>query len=96
MINEEPNVHPSVPGKRTIAAQEFGLGMHVIGSKIAEKAPRTGKAIKAAGSLLGWAGVVKGFAVTTPGYLKQARAGVRKGRPARPSFQSTLPRCLPG
>lgn len=73
IANDKPQVHPSEEGKQTFAIQEFGIGLNVIGSKVAERLPKTGKAMKHAGTVLGWAGVVRGVIQVTPSYWKIAR-----------------------
>ncbi len=66
-LNESPVLHSSQFGKKAIFIQQWGLGLHVMGSQIEKGNENRGKAIKAAGSIIGYAGVGVGF-VASSGY----------------------------
>lgn len=68
-----PQIVEATTGRRDIAMQYFGVGLNVIGHKVGETRPALGRAIRVAGSALGAVGIVRGFAVTTPNYARQAR-----------------------
>lgn len=56
-VNDPPRVHPTKAGKYGMFAQNSGLFLHAIGTKIREKRPVAGKTIKLAGSVIGYTGV---------------------------------------
>jgi phosphatidylglycerophosphate synthase len=64
---DEPVMHPSKLGKRAIFIEQWGLGIHVIGSEVAKNNDKRGRYIKAAGSVIGYAGVILGVG-STAGY----------------------------
>lgn len=55
--NEEQQVHPVPAGKYGMFAQSSGLGLHAVGSKLAESRPAIGKAVKTLGSIVGYSGI---------------------------------------
>lgn len=67
--NDKPVIHPSQFGKKAIFMEQWGLGLHVIGSELAKTNEKRGKAVKTAGTVLTLAGVAVGVAATT-GYTK--------------------------
>lgn len=62
--NPIPQVHPNTDGKHGIFMQQIGLGMHVIGNKVAKTRPETGWAIKTAGTALTVLGIARGLRAT--------------------------------
>lgn len=64
-LNDKPAIHPSNFGKKAIFLEEMGLGMHVIGSEVSKQHEKRGKAVKLAGSVIGYAGV--GFGLIASG-----------------------------
>jgi phosphatidylglycerophosphate synthase len=68
-------IHPSKDGKHAMWLQSWGLGLNIIGHQHQKKFEQEGKAIRAAGTVLGAAGVYVG-AKATRGYWQDAtRAG---------------------
>lgn len=64
-INDKPVIHANWFGKKAIFAQEIGLGIHVIGSKVAETNEKKAKLIKKVGSFTTICGLVLGTVATT-------------------------------
>lgn len=57
LIHDKPVMHATWLGKRAIFMEQWGIGLHVIGSKISQTSYEKGSAIKAAGTALGYIGV---------------------------------------
>lgn len=72
--NQEPSIHPSQFGKKAIFMQQLGIGINVIGKKVSESNTKYGRAIKTAGTVLGWTGVGVGLVASTGYTLDYARA----------------------
>lgn len=68
--NAEPAIHPSKIGRIAIFAEQFGVGLHVIGSKLENRRPETASTLKAAGNVIGWSGVGLGLFATS-GYTRK-------------------------
>lgn len=66
-LNDKPSIHPSSFGKKAIFLEQMGLGMHVIGSEVSKQNEKRGRAIKLAGSVVGYAGVGVGI-IASSGY----------------------------
>lgn len=62
--NDTPQVHPSKAGKYGMFAQNSGLGLHAVGSKLQETHWVTGAAVKDLGSVIGFIGVALSFAAS--------------------------------
>jgi len=77
--NEKPVLHPSQFGKKALFIEQFGLGLHVIGSELAKTNAKRGRAVKFAGTVIGAAGVVVG-GVASAGYISDLRSNSRKKR----------------
>jgi phosphatidylglycerophosphate synthase len=61
---KEPVLHASIFGKRAMFLEQWGLGLHVIGSEVQKKNERRGRYIKAAGTIVGLAGLGLGGAAS--------------------------------
>jgi hypothetical protein len=61
---EEPALHPSILGKRAMFLEQWGLGLHVIGSEVQKTNERRGRYIKIAGTIVGLAGLGLGGAAS--------------------------------
>ncbi len=68
--NEIPRVHPVKEGKRGMFAQNLGLGLHAVGTKLTETHPAAGASVKKLGSVVGYSGV----ALSLVASAKYARA----------------------
>jgi phosphatidylglycerophosphate synthase len=93
-INDPPLMHSSNEGKQTFAMQEFGIGLHVIGAKLEESRPSAGRALKAAGNIMGWAGVIRGTIRTTPAYWRTVQDS--RTNTVQPLVKPRFPRAAPG
>lgn len=62
--NPMPLVHPSIDGKRGIFMQQAGIGLHVIGSRVAKSKPETGWLIKTTGTAVTALGILRGLKAT--------------------------------
>lgn len=77
--NKPPVLHPSGLGKKAIFIEQWGLGLHVIGTEVAKKNEKRGKALRTAGTVLTTAGVVIGAAATS-GYVATLRNAKRASK----------------
>ena len=78
VVNEEPQIQVTRRAKRAMFATTTGVGIQVIGHKIAETFPRAGRLVFWAGAALGYTGVVFLGVPTTRDYWNMARQGKRR------------------
>jgi phosphatidylglycerophosphate synthase len=64
VTNKQPVLHASWLGKRAIFMEQWGIGLHIVGSKVKQANPERAGVIKAAGTILGYAGVFMGGLAT--------------------------------
>lgn len=70
--NDEPQLKVSDDGKKAMFTQAWGIGLQVIGNKVGETHKPAGKALKAAGAIIGWAGFAYFGIPSTVQYLRKA------------------------
>jgi phosphatidylglycerophosphate synthase len=69
MRHEEPQLHSSSHGKMAMFLEQWGIGLHVIGSQVSKTHERRGRLIKAAATGVGVVGLTYGIAATV-GYAR--------------------------
>ncbi len=69
--NPIQNVHPIKAGKYGMFAQNAGLGLHAVGSKLAETHPKYGRATKILGTTVAYSGVTLSL-LASKEYARQA------------------------
>ena len=73
-VHDEPHITEVTRiGKRAMATQVAGVGLNVIGNKVAEDKPALGKALKVTGTILGFAGFATYGLASTKEYWRQYR-----------------------
>ncbi len=78
VVNEVPQIAVTTSGKRAMFATTTGVGVQVIGHKLAESAPRLGRLVTWTGAVLGYGGVLVYGVPTTVDYWNMARRGARR------------------
>lgn len=78
IVNEEPQIQVTRRAKRAMFATTTGVGVQVIGHKVAETYPRVGRLVRWAGAALGYGGVLFLGVPTTHDYWTMARQGKRR------------------
>lgn len=83
LTHDEPRVETNVPGKRAVFAASLGLGLQIIGNKVAETDEQKGRALKRAGTGVGYGGLAHYGVKAIRDYWRTARSepdhGVREG-----------------
>ncbi len=78
VANEEPQIEVTRRAKRAMFATTTGVGVQVIGHKIAETSPRAGCLVRWVGTALGYGGVLFLGVPTTRDYWNMAWQGKRR------------------
>lgn len=74
LAHDKPEVETTIPGKRAVFAGSLGLGLQIIGNKVAETDERKGRALKLAGAGIGYGGLAYYGAKAIRDYWRTARS----------------------
>ena len=77
-LNDQPEITVTDEARRAMFMQVGGIGLNVIGTKVAENNPLTGRALKISGTAIGFSGLLKYGLPTTRTYFNNFLRGIKK------------------